>query len=293
MRFVYSFCWDSIYPVLCSGISIGGRLTSSNRQERLTELRNTLQNEQRCISFEPLDIEILTDVKSIPSSLTTYPIRGETVSVKIMLSCKKWLWLSTLSQRNLGNDHRKNAELQQKCADSLEFCKELSQDASTESFEMFDYERCLDLDVWLYVTITFSQEFSKKRNKTHKGCKRCWDPVASYKSFYTDGFFSRQFSQQPLAGSHREDYEKLQGNVAKVAGSLRQVPVEVEELRCEVFVDGVLAMFGMDSFIIYIKNIQKPICMWYTVCTNISKLICFGVGILRARQNFRSPTKTP
>ena len=38
---------------------------------------------------------------------------------------------------------------------------------------------------------------------------------------------------------------------------------------------------------------SKTICMWYTVCTNISKLICFAVGILRARQNFRSPTKTP
>lgn len=224
MRFVYSFCWDLIYPVLCSGISIGGRVTSSNRQERLTELRNTLQNEQRCISFEPLDIEILTDVKSIPSSLTTYPIRGETVSVKIMLSCKKWLWLSTLSQRNLGNDHRKNAELQQKCADSLEFCKELSQDASTESFEMFDYQRCLDLDVWLDVTITNSHRRFSKKNDTTKPNHRDANRGANLGPWLHHIRSIIQMEQQPLAGSHREDYEKLQGNVAKVAGSLRQVP---------------------------------------------------------------------
>ena len=55
----------------------------------------------------------------------------------------------------------------------------------TESLEVFDYQRCLDLDVLLYVTIKIlTGGFQKKttpQNPTTRGRKQVliWDPVAS------------------------------------------------------------------------------------------------------------------
>ena len=101
--------------------------------------------------------------------------------------------------------------------------------------------------------------------------------------------------QQPLAGSHREDYEKLQGNVAKVAGSLRQVPVEVEELRSEVFCGW---LFGnvWHGFLYHktSKTFKNNMYVIYsnTVCTNISNYLFWG-GDSSCQTEFSKPNKNP
>lgn len=103
--------------------------------------------------------------------------------------------------------------------------------------------------------------------------------------------------QQPLAGSQSGGLRKVarqcgQGCRFSPAGAGGGWRVEIWGLFFLCF-DGFLAIFGMDSFIIKHQKHSKTICMWYTVCTNISNLICFGVGILRARQNFEAQQKPP
>lgn len=149
---------------------------------------------------------------------------------------------------------------------------------------------------WLDITITNSHRRFSKKNDTTNPNHRDANRGANLGPWLHHIMSIIQMEQQPLAGSHRKDYEKLQGNVAKVAGSLRQVPVEVEELRCKGCCFLFRWLFGnvWHGFLYHIhQKHSKTICIWYTVCTNISKLICFGVGILRARQNFGAQQKPP
>lgn len=120
------------------------------RQERLTELRNTLQNEQRCISFEPFGHwdpyrrekhTEFTDNVSHPWRDCFCENHAKLQKVVVTLNpfpAKPWKWR------------------QEECWAAAKMRRQFgilqgveSGRFKTESFEVFDYgPRWLDLDVW-------------------------------------------------------------------------------------------------------------------------------------------------
>lgn len=140
----------------------------------------------------------------------------------------------------------------------------------------------------------FSQEvFKKKRHhKTPKPTRRGANRGANLGPWLHHIMSIIQMEQQPLAGSQSGGLRK----VARQCGQGRRFSPAgagggLKSWDVRFFVSMV---FGnvWHGFLYHIhQKRSKTICIWYTVCTNISKLICFGVGILRARQN--AHLKTP
>lgn len=139
VRFVYSFCWDSIYPILIDIVfrSIHWRETNSIQSTGATD--RTAQH-----------LAERTEVHQLWTVGHWDPIRGETVSVKIIQNhaksgCDSQPFPSKTLEMTTGRmlSCSKNAPTVWNSARSW------VRTLQNRVFEMFDYgPRCLDLDVW-------------------------------------------------------------------------------------------------------------------------------------------------